>query len=235
MPNLNALANPVAWVQGKLAPKKRVAQERDVAAAQRALEARGEHSLLDAVVDQDRAAPASDAVAAPGTAAGPRKPKAQAKTPKPRPTEHKYSTANFKISPRKLNALGRQISQTPVQHALLQLQFSDKRAAARVRTMLATAERHAVRYKRLDAAKLVVAQAWVTKGPRSLTRIDIRGRGKYGIKRHPDSRLNVILKEGATWEERTAAERARKLSRVRSAGYTREDVPLRNPAPMWAW
>jgi large subunit ribosomal protein L22 len=79
------------------------------------------------------------------------------------------------------------------------------------------------------------AEAWVTKGPRSHKRIDIRGRGKFGIKVHPDSRMHVVLKEGKTWVERQEQERARKLGRIRSAGLVREDVPIRNPAPTWGW
>ena len=70
--------------------------------------------------------------------------------------QHKYSTANFKISHRKLNLLGRQISGKPIDYAILQMQFSEKRASARVMNMLATARDHAVRYKKLNESKLVV-------------------------------------------------------------------------------
>ena len=44
-----------------------------------------------------------------------------------------------------------------------------------------------------------------------------------------------MLKEGKTLEERKAAERARKLKKIVSAAATREDRPLRNPAPTWGW
>lgn len=70
--------------------------------------------------------------------------------------QHKYSTANFKISPRKLNMLGRQISGKPIDYAILQMQFSEKRASTRIMNMLATARDHAVRYKRLKEPKLIV-------------------------------------------------------------------------------
>lgn len=70
--------------------------------------------------------------------------------------QHKYSTANFKISHRKLNMLGRQISGKPIDYAILQMQFSEKRASTRIRSMLATAKEHAVRYKALEESKLVV-------------------------------------------------------------------------------
>lgn len=70
--------------------------------------------------------------------------------------QHKYSTANFKLSHRKLNMLGRQIAGKPIDYAILQMQFSEKRASTRIMNMLATAKDHAVRYKRLDEPKLIV-------------------------------------------------------------------------------
>ena len=70
--------------------------------------------------------------------------------------QHKYSTANFKISHRKLNMLGRQIAGKPIDHAILQMQFSEKRASSRIMNMLITAKDHAYRYKGLGHDKLVV-------------------------------------------------------------------------------
>lgn len=45
------------------------------------------------------------------------------------------------------------------------------------------------------------AQAWTSQGP-SLKRLDIKGRGRRGIKHHPSSKLHVLLAEGETEEER---------------------------------
>lgn len=70
--------------------------------------------------------------------------------------QHKYSTANFKISHRKLNMLGRQIAGKPVDLAILQMQFSEKRASKRIKSMLAVAKDHATRLKGLQEKKLVV-------------------------------------------------------------------------------
>ncbi len=56
-----------------------------------------------------------------------------------------------------------------------------------------------------------------------------------GVRQHPDSRLNVLLKEGKTKAELAEAERKRKLKRIVSSGLVREDVPLRNVGPAWAW
>lgn len=52
--------------------------------------------------------------------------------------------------------LGRQIAGKPIDYAVLQMQFSEKRASTRIKSMLLTAKNHAIRYKRLDAPKLVV-------------------------------------------------------------------------------
>lgn len=158
------------------------------------------------------------------------------------------------MSHRKLNMLGRQISGKPIDHAILQMQFSEKRASTRIMNMLATARDHASRYKRLQEGKLVIgksyfqtiylgnlntilftAEAWVTKGPRPPARMEPRGRGHYGFRSHPHSKLCVVLKEGKTIEQQKAEAKKRKLKRIVSAALTREDKPIRNPSPTWGW
>ncbi|KAL1747438.1 ribosomal protein L22/L17, partial [Schizophyllum fasciatum] len=148
---------------------------------------------------------------------------------------HRYSTGVFKISHRKLNLLSRQIAGKPVDYAILQMQFSEKRASSRVKNMLMTARDHAVRYKNLDAGKLIVAESWVNKGETEPARLEPRGRAHFGVRRHKKSRMCVVLKQGKTLEEEKAAERKRKLRRIVSAAATREDVPIRNPGAAWAW
>lgn len=69
--------------------------------------------------------------------------------------QHKYSTANFKISHRKLNMLGRQISGKPIDSAILQMMFSEKRASKRIKSMLVVAKDHAAQ-KGLEEKKLVI-------------------------------------------------------------------------------
>jgi len=101
--------------------------------------------------------------------------------------------------------------------------------------MLAIAKDHAHNYKSLDPAKLIVAEAWVTKGPNFHKRLDIKGRGRHGIKVHPEAKLSVVLKEGKTLAELKQKAEARKLKKIVSAGYVREDVPLRNMGPLWSW
>ena len=72
--------------------------------------------------------------------------------------QHKYSTANFKISHRKLNKLGRQISGKPIDSAILQMTFSEKRASKRIRNMLVVAKSHAT-LKGIDSKKMVIGTA----------------------------------------------------------------------------
>lgn len=57
--------------------------------------------------------------------------------------------------------LGRQISGKPIDYAILQMQFSEKRASKRVKNMLVLAKQHAVNYKNLDGSKLVVCMSHV--------------------------------------------------------------------------
>lgn len=75
----------------------------------------------------------------------------------------------------------------------------------------------------------------MTKGPKQLKRIEFKGRSKMGIRQHPDSRLSVILQEGKTLEEKARLLREKKLNKIRSAGLMRENRPLVNVAPVFAW
>jgi len=120
--------------------------------------------------------------------------------------------------------------------------------------MLNLAKKHATEYKGLNPGKLIVcmslsfleiyvlcvstcflAEAWVTKGENFHKRIDIKGRGRFGVKIHPEARMSVVLREGKTVAELKKQAEDRKLKRIVSAGYVREDVPLRNMGPMWSW
>ncbi|KAF9057586.1 ribosomal protein L22/L17 [Panaeolus papilionaceus] len=218
---------PLDWVKERLGPGvKELQSEEEIQAAKEKAKEQGTGGLFDEVEIVEPALP---------------KPSKEHKIfdkrepPKKKPDSHKYSTANFKISHRKLNMLGRQLSGKPIDYAILQMQFSEKRASKRIMNMLATARDHAARYKRLEESKLVVAEAWVTKGPRPPTRIEPRGRGHYGTRTHPASKLTVVLKEGKTLEQQKADARKRKLKKIVSAALVREDRPIRNPSPTWGW
>ncbi|WVQ82033.1 hypothetical protein IAT38_004161 [Cryptococcus sp. DSM 104549] len=149
-------------------------------------------------------------------------------------TEHRYSSALHKISYRKLNMISRQIAQLPVDEAIVQMQFSEKRASSWIKSTLALARDHAID-KKLDRGKLVVAETWVSKGPK-IARLDIRGRGKYGIKHHPSSRIHVVLREGMTHAQKEEKRFKKDVGKVRSAGLVREYTPLRRKVVSgWTW
>ncbi|KAL5487660.1 hypothetical protein ACEPAI_5768 [Sanghuangporus weigelae] len=154
----------------------------------------------------------------------------------PGPLEHKGATKDFRISHRKLNKLARQIAGKPVDSAILQMIFSEKRASGRIKSMLAQAKGSAVG-RGMDPERLIVAEAWVNKGPGGIMnkRVEIKGRGKVGVQTRYQARMVVKLREGLTFEEKRQRDREVKLKRIVSAGLNREDVPLRNPAPQWAW
>jgi large subunit ribosomal protein L22 len=52
--------------------------------------------------------------------------------------------------------LANQIAGKPIDYAILQMQFSEKRASTRIMNMLATARDHASRYKKLEQEMLIV-------------------------------------------------------------------------------
>lgn len=70
-------------------------------------------------------------------------------------------------------------------------------------------------------------------GPKQL---DIKGRGRRGVKRHPYARINVLLKEGLTKERKLEIKFKKELGKVRSAGMVREDGKLRRKVISdWTW
>ncbi|KAG6814172.1 hypothetical protein H0H92_000848 [Tricholoma furcatifolium] len=224
--------NPLDWVKEKLVPsvREKPSKEEIDAGKKQAIE-EGNRSVFEAAV-----APTPAPTGITTGKAGQKSDIYMPKKPfKPQPDSHKYSTAVFKISHRKLNMLGRQIAGKPIDYAILQMQFSEKRASTRIMNMLATARDHAVRYKKLKEGKLVVAEAWVSKGPKGQRRLDIKGRGRMGFQTHPNSKLSVVLKEGKTVEEKKLEDRARRIRKIVSAAATREDRPIRNPSPTWGW
>ncbi|KAF8914590.1 mitochondrial 50S ribosomal protein L22 [Mucidula mucida] len=208
--------------------------QKTIDAAKKAAKQREETNVFEAVesdiVEEDEAERAVSVV--PTEQEGKKKGTRPARPPA---ESHGYSTAYFKISHRKLNDIGRQIAGKPIDHAILQMQFSEKRASSRVMNMLITARDHAVRYKDMDPSKLIVAESWVGKGKHDRKRIEIKGRGHTGVQTHPMASLWVVLKEGKTLEQVKAKEKAYKLNKIVSAAATREDRPIRNPGAMWAW
>ncbi|BGP26078.1 50S ribosomal protein l22 [Rhodotorula toruloides] len=156
-------------------------------------------------------------------------------------TYHKSSTANFKVSRRRLADLSRLIAGRTADEAILQLQASQKKNAPRLLSMVALARDHAMA-KGLKREKLVIAQSWVTKGV-YLKRIDIKGRGRFGVKHHPSAKLHVLLAEGRTEEERRREkQQAQWRKKIRNSteapGFalaTRARPLINNNGAQWKW
>lgn len=117
-------------------------------------------------------------------------------------------------------------------------QLSQKKPSTRLLSMLALARDHAVA-KGMDRGKLVIAQSWTSKGP-SIKRIDIKGRGRRGIKHHNLSKLHVLLAEGDTKEQKRR-EHKREGWRVSCRGISDADavgvgkaLPIRNAKTYWS-
>lgn len=139
------------------------------------------------------------------------------------------------MSHRKLNDISRLAQGLPIDEAVVQLAFSDKRSARSwVKSTLALARDHA-EAKGLKREKLVVAETWVSKGPK-IARVDIKGRGRMGIKHHPSARIHFVLREGKTWAEKEEERKNKVLRRIKGAGIVREDGKLRRKSVSgWAW
>src|SRR4051812_15932869 len=72
--------------------------------------------------------------------------------------QYRWSSANFKISPRKLNMLAKQIRHLPINEAITQMEFSQKRASRRILNNLAFARKNMgdqEAYK-MDSSRVVV-------------------------------------------------------------------------------
>ena len=81
----------------------------------------------------------------------------------------------------------------------------------------------------------VTGETWTNKG-QYIKRLDIKGRGRAGIKHHPTAKLHLVLREGKTQMEKQEAKFRKELSMVRSAGQVREDGVLRRKVVSgWAW
>lgn len=162
-----------------------------------------------------------------------------------------HETGVIRISHRKLNLLSRQIAGKPIDYAILQMTFSEKRVSTRLRNMLATAKDNAMAQgmntKRLIVGTLMPsvlfipdlfkpsAESWVNKGKIRSKKMVPGGRGHMGVVTRPTAKMKIVLKEGKDYEEEKAAQRRYKLNKIVSAATVREDKPIRNPGAMWAW
>lgn len=147
--------------------------------------------------------------------------------------EHKYSTTDFKISPRKLQLLADQINGKPIDHAILQMQFSSKRAASRIKSMLVLARDHAIATKGMDRKRILVSEAWVGKAVKQTKMIEWKGRMHTGVITHQWSHMDVVLRMGKTKEE-IEGEKVKKWNR--KVGRLTNAKPAETHAPVgWGY
>ncbi|KAG0146007.1 hypothetical protein CROQUDRAFT_657961 [Cronartium quercuum f. sp. fusiforme G11] len=135
------------------------------------------------------------------------------------PSCHKASTPLLPISHKKLQKLADLINRyrMTVDEAKLQLKFSHKAIASKVLDLVIEARDAAVA-RGLKSKKLVIAEAWVTKGFHT-TELQVRARGRHGQITHPTSKFCIILRESesrSTIAKKTAFEDAKR--RVRQRG-----------------
>lgn len=151
--------------------------------------------------------------------------------------EHKYSTAYFRISHRKLQLLADQIGGgKPIDYSILQMQFSPKRAAKRIKSTLVLARDHAI-LKGLDVSKMVVAEAWVGKG-RTFKRVEYKGRARIGVRKSFQAKLSIVLREGKTWAEKNKEKlelEKRRVRRIGTGGVVRTNLPVVNTHQRAGW
>ncbi|CAH1758429.1 18811_t:CDS:2 [Entrophospora sp. SA101] len=156
-------------------------------------------------------------------------------------TEHRYSTMNFRISPRKLNFLGRQIAKKPLNEAIKQMEFSHKKASKKIMHSLITARHHAQLYKKMNIDNCYIEQAWVGKGYyRKKPNYAARGRMSYMLIKK--SHMKYIIKEKKVnlKEEEEGIKRKRKY---KGFNYERKKVwmplienkPIYNPSKFYNW
>ncbi|RIA98532.1 ribosomal protein L22/L17 [Glomus cerebriforme] len=154
-------------------------------------------------------------------------------------TEHRYSTRNFHISPRKLRLLANQIARKPINEAIKQMEFSPKQASKKIMNSLVTARDHAWRYKAMDAEKCYIEQAWVGKGIYR-KRPNYGARGRFSWLKIKSAHMKYIIKEKEPIEEVEGIGKKRKL---KGFNYEKKKVwtplienkPIYNPARFYNW
>jgi len=110
------------------------------------------------------------------------------------PTEARAKAVNLRVSPRKLNLVAQSIRGLPVQRALNELEFSEKRIARDVRKALYSAVSNAENNHNLDIDSLVVAEAFVGKNL-VMKRFSARARGRASRIEKPFAEITIVVRE----------------------------------------
>ncbi|GBC07642.1 hypothetical protein RclHR1_00760012 [Rhizophagus clarus] len=154
-------------------------------------------------------------------------------------TEHRYSTMNFRISPRKLRFLANQIAGKPIDEAIKQMEFSPKKASEKIMNSLLTARDHAWRYKAMEPDKCYIEQAWVGKGLYR-KKPNYGARGRISALKIKSAHMKYIIKEKEPVEEVEGIGKKRKL---KGFNYEKKKVwtplienkPIYNPMRFYNW
>jgi large subunit ribosomal protein L22 len=109
-------------------------------------------------------------------------------------SEAKAFAKHVQTSPQKLNLLAQAIRGQSAAKALVDLQFSKKRAAEEVRKLLQSAVANAENNHGMDVDRLVVAEATVGK-TFMMKRFHARGRGRGSRILKKISNMTIIVKE----------------------------------------
>ena len=100
----------------------------------------------------------------------------------------------IRTSAQKLNLVAQSIRGLPVERALNELAFSNKRIAVSVRKILQSAIANAENNHDLDVDSLVVAEAYVGKNL-VMKRFRPRARGRVGAILKPFSEITIVVRE----------------------------------------
>lgn len=119
----------------------------------------------------------------------------QSKNPRrEKDNEAKAFAKYIRTSPQKLNLLARTIRGKKAERALVDLQFSKRRAAEEVRKLLQSAVANAENNHGLDVDRLIVSEAYVGKAF-MMKRFHARGRGRGARILKTSSNMTIIVKE----------------------------------------
>ncbi|MBB4285857.1 50S ribosomal protein L22 [Roseospira goensis] len=109
-------------------------------------------------------------------------------------TEARAVSRMIRTSPRKLNLVAASIRGMPVERALSELAFSNRRIAVEVRKVLESAIANAENNHQLDVDQLVVTEAYVGKSL-VMKRWRARARGRVGKILKPWANLTIVVRE----------------------------------------
>ncbi|RHZ81075.1 hypothetical protein Glove_124g10 [Diversispora epigaea] len=153
--------------------------------------------------------------------------------------EHRYSTMNFRISPRKLRFLANQIAGKYINEAIEQMEFSHKRASRKIMNSLITARDHAWRYKMMPPEEVYIEQAFVGKGFYR-KKPDYKPRGRFAWMLVKKAHMKYILKLRQPEEDKgigTQRKLGGKMFKYKKNPWVPliETKPIYNPPRVYNW